>query len=282
MTEKRGLSGSTLKIIALISMLTDHAAAVLIGQKLVALGIYSVGNISPAYISVSFMKEGTAVGLWYVAYQVMRRVIGRIAFPIFCFLLVEGFLRTGNRLKYLSRLLLFAALSEVPFNLAFYNKIRYSAGQNVFVTLFLGLLMLCIFAKLEEMFAEGENEADVVWDDEEEPPKVRVRKGVSGKWLVLLGQAACFGLIAIISEWICCDYGAWGILAIAALYKCREFKALQILAGCVSFSWEMPAMLGFIPIAFYNGQRGLRLKYLFYAFYPVHLLILYALAEWCI
>ena len=77
---------------------------------------------------------------------------------------------------------------------------------------------------------------------------------------------------------MCCDYGGWGILAIAVLYLFRENKQLQILTGCVSFCWEMPAMLGFIPVAFYNGKRGLKLKYLFYVFYPVHLLILYALA----
>ena len=255
MTEKRGLSSSTLKIIAIISMLIDHTAAVLVGHKLVSLGIYSVGDISPAYILELFTQSGFVAGFWYVAYQLMRRVIGRIAFPIFCFLLVEGFGRTKNRLKYMGRLFLFALLSEVPFDLAFHGVSRYSDGQNVFVTLFLGLLMLCIFAKLEEMFAEK-----------------------SGNWLKFIGQAACFGLIAILSEWVCCDYGAWGILAIAVLYLFRENKQLQILTGCVSFCWEMPAMLGFIPVAFYNGKRGLKLKYLFYVFYPVHLLILYALA----
>lgn len=278
MTEKRGLSGSTLKIIAIISMLTDHTAAVLVGQKLVSLGIYSVGNISPAYLSELFTQNGFETGFWYVAYQLMRRVIGRIAFPIFCFLLVEGFGRTKSRGKYLGRLFLFALLSEVPFDLAFHGASRYSAGQNVFVTLFLGLLMLCLFAKLEEMFSDEKYAADDV-DEEDDKIQRNPHAFTAGNWLVFLGEIACLGLFAIISEWICCDYGAWGILAIAALYKCREFKSLQILAGSMCFLWEMPAILGFIPIAFYNGKRGLKLKYLFYAFYPVHLMILYALAR---
>jgi hypothetical protein len=70
------------------------------------------------------------------------------------------------------------------------------------------------------------------------------------------------------------DYSYHGILLIAILYFFRYYPALQTLGGCISLLWEAPACLAFIPINMYNGQRGLSLKYFFYLFYPVHLLIL--------
>ena len=253
MAERRGLSGSTLKIIAIVTMLVDHTAAVLVGRMLVTMGIVSVGDYTPAYIADLFRAEGMAVGVTYVAYQVMRRIIGRLAFPIFCFLLVEGFSRTHNKRKYAGRLFVFALLSEVPFDLAFHGMAWYPEGQNVFFTLLLGVVLMSIFSWLEE-------KTDV-------------------SWIIIAGKMVAFLALAGVAELIQCDYGAKGVMVIAVLYLFRKNKVEQLIAGCVAFFWEIMATFAFIPIAFYNGKRGLKLKYIFYAFYPVHLLILYALAE---
>ncbi len=253
MTERKGISGSTLKIIAIITMLVDHTAAVLVGRVLVSMGIVAVGDYTPAYIAELFQAEGTAVGITYVLYQIMRRVIGRLAFPIFCFLLVEGFQKTRDKQKYAGRLLVFAILSEVPFDLAFHAMVWYPEGQNVFFTLLLGFLMMTVLSRLMQA-------------------KIQL-------WLLWTGVAAVFAGTAVLAELVQCDYGAKGIFAVLLLYLFRKNKREQLLAGCVGFFWKVMAMFAFIPIAFYNGKRGLKLKYVFYAFYPLHLLILYILTK---
>lgn len=233
MQRVKGISGSTLKIIAMISMLTDHTALVLFG------GIMAAGLLTES--------QG------YTVYGIMRRLIGRLAFPIFCFLLVEGFQKTGNRAKYAGRLFLFALISEIPFNLAFYGSIREAGYQNVFFTLGLGLIMMI---GMEEL-----------------------KKRCRNQWLAFLGEAFLAFFTALLAQLIHCDYGAKGIAAIALLYFFRRNKTEQLLAGCIAFLWEVTAPLAFIPIAFYNGKRGLRMKYVFYVFYPAHLLLLYAVSR---
>lgn len=133
------MSGSTLKIIALVSMLIDHMAAVLLPYPMMEHGVYYLG-FSLEY-AATVLGEGPA-GWLYILYQIMRRLLGRLAFPIYCFLLVEGFERTHSRAKYALRLFLFTIISEVPFDLAFNGRIFYTHYQNVFFTLFLGVLMM--------------------------------------------------------------------------------------------------------------------------------------------
>ncbi len=71
-----------------------------------------------------------------------------------------------------------------------------------------------------------------------------------------------------------------GVACIMVLYALRRVKWMQMLGGCLVFLWEIWAPIAFIPIACYNGRRGLNLKYLFYLFYPLHLLILYLICVW--
>ena len=105
----KGLSGSTLKIIEMVTMLIDHIGAAVLARMIIA------GNAD-----------------LYDAYRTLR-MIGRIAFPIFCFLLIEGFQHTKNAKKYAERLFLFAAISEIPFDLAFSAKVLEFQYQNVFL-----------------------------------------------------------------------------------------------------------------------------------------------------
>lgn len=177
------------------------------------------------------------------------RIIGRLAFPIFCFLIVEGFHHTRNHLNYLIRLSIFAILSEIPFDLAFYGKIFDLQHQNVFITLALGLA--CIFC-LEEMNTQRRFTIPFV--------------------LVIL--AAYFSH---------CDYGIGGVLLICMFYLTRQTPWTRLfLCGLILYlffgAFELYGIAAMIPITLYNGKRGPNVKMFFYWFYPVHLLVLYAVS----
>lgn len=207
-----GIDGFTLKWIALITMAIDHTGMVLFPQ-----------------------------------YRIMR-FIGRLAFPIYCFLLVEGAVHTSNPKKYLERLLSFAILSEIPFNLVCSGKIWYSGGQNVFFTLSLGLIVILCLQR---------------WGMR--PKSIAVA-------LALIVAAECLGV----------DYGGGGVLIILAFYLCRmrPLKMSVAFAGITAFCYggvQNYAIASLIPILCYNGKRGRSMKYFFYVFYPLHLLLLYYL-----
>ena len=109
--KKRGIPGSTLKIIAITTMFIDHIGAVVLEGKLSDLGMAQAMQTQEGL--QEFMAQ---YGVLYLIDMIMR-LIGRMGFPIFCFLLIEGFIHTRSRLKYGRNLLLFALVSEVPFDL---------------------------------------------------------------------------------------------------------------------------------------------------------------------
>lgn len=180
--------------------------------------------------------------------MIWMRYIGRISFPIFCFTLVEGFYHTSNERKYLIRLLVFALFSEIPYDLAFHQTIWYPDQQNVFFTLAIGLAFL------------------MVWKWEREP-------------LFKVG-------ILIVAMWIAemlrTDYHGYGVLLIALFEIVRERKKIWlVLCGAWNLLWsstiQYAGILAMPLIALYNGEKGKSNKYLFYAFYPVHLILLYVI-----
>lgn len=239
--EKFGVSGSTIKLIAIVTMLIDHIGAVILAPLVRPEA--GGGNLS-----------------LIMTYDIMRG-IGRIAFPIFCFLLVEGFFHTRSRAKYALRLAVFALISEIPFDLAFYKELFFMGHQNVFFTLLLGLLMM--------MGIEAVNERIL--------PKIGQGKAVVG----LIIQMVFFLAAAALATALHTDYSALGIIAIFGMYILRFNRLYMCIFEALFFlSFEaIWVIFSFLPIYFYNGKRGLSLKYLFYAFYPLHLLILYGIYQ---
>lgn len=232
---KKGFSGNALKLIAVITMFIDHIGAVIVERALILYG----GDYA------LYERLLTVDGI--------LRSIGRISFPIYCFLLVEGFLHTKNIGKYMLRLALSAFISEIPFNLALTGKVINPYYQNIFFTLLTGLIVIY--------------GVDRIWSRERQTKVLRI---------CLCIFVVCAG--TFFAEFANMDYGAMGILPIVVLYLFRHNRFNQAIAGVIAFSWEFPAPFAYLPVLAYNGQRGKGNKYLFYIFYPVHLLILYLVA----
>lgn len=234
-TKKAGfkiLSGNGLKLIAIITMLIDH-----VGGMIIEPGILLEHDIDTIINTPELVR--------WLQIDTVLRMIGRVAFPIFCYLLVEGFLHTRDVKKYALRLLAFCFVSEIPFNLGLSGNLLNPGYQNVFFTLFLGLLALIGLQKFQRSL-----------------------------WKQALVFVACCGTAMLLHT----DYDAFGVFFIALLYLLRDNKKMQTLLGCIGVCWEITAPLAFIPINMYNGTRGKwKLKYLFYAFYPAHILVLWGI-----
>lgn len=227
-------SGSALKLIAVITMMVDHMALLW---------------LHPVVSKITLLHF---LGRTLTLYSLMR-LIGRISFPIFCFLIVEGFLHTRDRRKYGTRLLFFALISEIPWDLAAFNRWFYYPKQNVFFTLLLGYLALCVIARMEKDKDQGK----------------RMRYG-----LLLLGLLGAAFLIRA-------DYGVAGFAFIIMLYLARSVPPVRAVLGCCMLPSHWRAGLAMIPISLYNGKRGFvqgqGWKLFFYVFYPAHLVILFLL-----
>ena len=197
--------------------------------------------------------------------------LGRLAFPIFAFQLCEGYRHTSDYRRYGLRLLVFALLSEIPFNLFYAGSVFFPFHQNVLFTLLLGLLACCAIDRTRR----------------ERTAKAVLRGVLSVAGILLLS------LVAMV------DYGWRGVLTVVAFYALRDFPgawlaqtAALVLLNIVFFKgmtipvlgWDFPtqgfAVFSLLPIWLYNGQRGRggkALQYAFYSFYPVHMLVLYLL-----
>lgn len=265
MIEMKKLTGYHLKMIALVTMCIDHIAAVLIWRVYVA----SYRITASMQLSDSF---GDKVIVWvaenqdlvYSIYEWMR-YIGRMAFPIYCFLLVEGFLHTRNVTKYAGRLAVFALISEIPFDLAIEGQWMSLACSNVFFTLVLGLITIWALSYIEK-FAE-------FWQEKNWEP-------ILGRILILsAGLIVIVGFGAFADMVLFTDYGLGGIVAIAVIYLLRGQKVIAFAASVLALTVitgdiEILAMLMIYPIMKYDGTRGKNMKWVFYAFYPAHLLVL--------
>ena len=196
------------------------------------------------------------------------RCVGRVAFPIFCFLIAEGCVYTHDRKKYALRLLVFALLSEIPYNLMNSGMIWDPYDQNVLWTLLTGALVCWL----------------IDWALKKCTPLSFVLTGAA--------MVAAYWLLEAFRT----DYGGWGMLLVAAFYGVHRapsgavvkmiaqafglaFFSIGVMGGYLSIElWSLAAL---VPIWLYNGQRGFSNKavqYGFYAFYPVHILALSLIA----
>lgn len=189
--------------------------------------------------------------------------IGRIAFPVFCFQIVQGYIHTHDVKKYILRLSLFAFISQIPF-MYFYHVVFNTFAINVIFTLLFGLLTILIYDKYNKFVG-----------------------------------ICSFLILAIIAEVCKFDYGFFGVFIIFMFYLLHNKKIamnivfilaviikylIPIIKNGITFSYLFLGntysmlmyftCLSLIPILFYNGKKGKDAKYLFYIFYPVHLLIL--------
>ena len=198
--------------------------------------------------------------------------VGRIAFPIFAFQVAEGFQRTHDRKKYLLRMLVFAAVSEIPFNLFYAGTAVYPFHQNVMFTFVLAILLLLGVEKFR----------------------------AKGRIAYLLAAAAAVVLGYLLGTVTMVDYYGSGVVTVLIFYLCRQiphswigelaglaFLNCKLLGGMTipltlgSWTLELPeqglALLALIPIWLYNGRQGAHnkaIQYACYAFYPAHMLIL--------
>lgn len=229
------MTSSLLKWIALLTMLIDHIGAIFFPQ------------------------------------HEIFRIIGRISFPIFAFLLVQGFTHTRSRNAYLIRLLVFALIAEIPFDLCFSGVYYNFYSQSIMFELLIGFMAL--------VFAE------------------KARKKPLYFFIV--------ALLAFFSELIYASYGAYGIVLITFLYLLRRYRGADILAllgitylfyGFTSWGFsivgynysiltlnsvQLYACFSAVLLVFYNGKRGGKsYKWLFYIFYPVHLFAIHLIDKY--
>lgn len=228
-------SAGSLKKTAMGCMVLDHAAVILLD----GFGWF----------------PGPTGEILYLA----MRLLGRMAFPLFAFLLVEGFLYTKDWKRYGARLGVLAMVSEIPYNLLLGGTIWNPEGQNTVWTLLLGLLAMKAMETVERW---GEDPAI--------KPAFR------------LGIAVSFALAAQVFR---VDYGFFGILFLAALYAFRYQPPMRMLAGvallpfsCEDFTGAV-SCIAFFFINRYNGEKGKRPGRWSYWFYPLHILGLYGLGE---
>ena len=235
--KKSGLTSFGIKMIAIISMLVDHIAMVFIDEGYVV-----------RHPNVQEAPE------WLSNTDFAMRAFGRLAFPLFCYLLVEGYFHTRSKLKYLRNLLVFGIISEIPFDMANYRKVIDWSGQNVFFTLALGLITIMAIEYLTKgsfMKAGPKEKLAVI--------------------LVVIGTS-------LVATLCMTDYAFMGVLVVLFMYIFRKSKGIAV-GGLVFMFFlinplELFSMIDFAIFPLYNGERGKKVKYLFYAFYPVHLLIL--------
>lgn len=228
------VSGSALKVIACVAMLIDHVA------------LHLLAHAFPAFKEPFAAIMGTQISAYWIC-----RTIGRTAFPLFCFLLVEGARHTHDRLRYGLRLAVCALFSELAWDLEHTGVLFDMRSQSVMVTLLIGYGAVCALDELRE------------------------------KPLTL---AACLAAALALACVCRADYGVRGVLLIIALRVLSQAPVARAAAGIVIESCELRCLPAYALMGLYSGERGFiatpALKAAFYAFYPAHIFLIAVLKLW--
>ena len=268
---KSGLTSFHIKMIAVLTMLTDHIGATVLLEMFRA----ASGNERETLRYIYWMVRG----------------VGRIAFPLFIFMLIEGFFHTRNRAKYLLRLLIFCPVAEIPFDIALnLSPASLTAGrlvewtsQNVMFTLAIGFLCFWLICRCWPGYQMMNGQAAPGTDG-----NIRTPEDISAmeyaKWFAacaVITAAGCFAAFRFHT-----DYSWAGVLAIVLCGVARllvpaadEVRKISFAVAMVPLilenSFEAVALVDYFAVDMYNGEKGrYSLKWFFYLFYPMHFLIL--------
>ena len=237
-TENRGLSSAALHILAMGCMLCDH------------LGVFFPGSV------------------WLPC-------VGRLAFPIFAFLIAEGACQTHDRGRYMKRLLLLAVVSEIPFDLQYERSFFYPFHQNVIWTFLIALLVICLIER-----AKQSGKAWIVWP----AALAAVAVGFLAGYLVMADYYGA-GVLMVLVFYFFRGRRWWNLLG---QFVCLYYINTEMLGGLfypvtlfghefelLQQSLALPAL---VPIWLYRGRQGCHtrgFRWSCYAFYPAHMLLLY-------
>ena len=264
-------SADLLKIAALVTMFLDHIGAGILENWI----LYHYNGDAAVYQKV-------------LAADTVLRCVGRVSFLLYCWLLVQGFLHTGNRIRYAARLLLFAVISELPFDYLFFNGFTWE-HQNVFWTLLIALITLILIEYLEHL------------EDFLIPEKKTDQLRYHPLFSVFLKAFTVTAVIAtgmLVAHFLRTDYSWKGVMLVSALYLTRQDRKIQSVLPSTLFlaayfleyillGWEPLAALSDIFNSKWtvylaslliwrcNGKKTMKSgKYFFYFFYPAHILLL--------
>lgn len=234
-----------LKMFACVVMLIQSIGIAVVENGIIKLDQYTQESLSAAMETDSNLMFQAGVG------SVMQ-LIGGMAMPIFAFLLVEGFLKTSDYRKYLLSMLAFAVISEIPYDLAMNGQVLYRSSQNALFSMTICLLML-YFLRM-----------------------VKAKKGV----LSVLMQILIVLCAVLWCSLFRTQYGLCMVLLTAIFYLFYTRNVLKTILGILVSLLYVTGPLSFYGIWCYNEERKDKLpKYAYYAFYPLHLLVLWGIVK---
>ena len=269
---KGKVDGAMMKKIAIITMFIDH--------------------MTLSFLEVARNADGKRIMYTFPMGETLDSVgrgIGRLAFPVFCFLIVEGFFYTRNRWKYLVRLLIFAAVSQVPFCLLVFPQSKKPHADTIFTLAAGYVLIWCIDTLRRYIVGEGKllpgyrmGKAEAGSTAGEKDPEMSPERILR----IIVFTAVSAGLtyaVCRLAKWRGMDYSYGGVICILILYLLYNYREIAL---AMAWTWlscynhnELLALTGFALIWCYNGERGKQNKYFFYIFYPGHLLLLYLIRK---